>query len=619
MRGEAARPVEATGVRRAHSMPFGTEITGEGIRFALWAPTASEVMLVLDGAEHPMPDDGGGWRRFIAPGATVGSRYAYRIDNGLLVPDPASRFQPDDVHRPSQVVDPRAYEWSDAGWLGRPWEETVVYELHVGTATPEGTYAGLMKKLEELRDLGVTALELMPVAEFPGRRNWGYDGVLPFAPEASYGTPDDLKRLVDRAHALGLMVFLDVVYNHFGPAGNYLHAYAESFFTERHRTPWGAGLNFDGAASRTVRDFFVHNALYWLEEYHLDGLRFDAVHAILDDSERHVVGEIAEHARAVFPRREVHLVLENEANEARWLSRDANGRPRLHTAQWNDDIHHCWHTLLTGESEGYYEDFAEKPVERLGRCLAEGFGFQGEPFAHKGGAARGEPSAHLPPSAFVAFLQNHDQIGNRAFGERLAQLAAPERLALARAALLLAPQVPMLFMGEEWAASTPFLFFVDYSDDPSLAQAVRDGRRREFAHFKAFSEQHGARQIPDPTIEEAFVLSALDWAEAKRAPHADTLADTKHLLALRRAETVPLTKTAFLGATRAEPRPGCLDIVWRYAGGTLRFIACFSEGGLDVEAPADGRLLWASPEARRVGGRLGLPAWSGAFLTSRAA
>jgi maltooligosyltrehalose trehalohydrolase len=619
MRGEAARVVETAAVRRAHTMPFGAEITSDGVRFAFWAPTARDVTLVLEGAEHPLPDLGGGWRRLVTAEARAGDRYAYRVDGGLLVPDPASRCQPNDVHHPSRVVDPCAYEWGDAGWIGRPWEETVFYELHVGTVTREGTYAGLMKKLEELRDLGVTAIELMPLSEFPGRRNWGYDGVLPFAPEASYGAPEDLKHLVDRAHTLGLMVFLDVVYNHFGPAGNYINTYAKSFFTERHQTPWGAGINFDGATGRTVRDFFVHNALYWLEEYHLDGLRFDAVHAILDDSERHIVAEIAEHARAVFSRREVHLVLENEANAARWLSRDGEGRPRLHTAQWNDDIHHCWHTLLTGENEGYYEDYADRPVERLGRCLAEGFCFQGEPSAHKGGAARGEPSAHLPPSAFIAFLQNHDQIGNRAFGERLSHLAPPERLALARAALILAPQIPMLFMGEEWSPSTPFLFFVDFSDDPQLAQAVRDGRRREFAHFKAFAEQHGERQIPDPTLEETFTLSALDWAEAKRRPYADMFEETKRLLALRRTEIVPLTKTAFLGATRAEPQPGCLDVVWRFAGGTLRFIACFSEGGVEVGPPADNRVLWTSPKARRISSRLSLPAWSGAFLTSPAA
>jgi maltooligosyltrehalose trehalohydrolase len=599
-------------------MPFGAEVTDDGVQFSLWAPTAREVSLILDGADRPMPEEDGGWRRLTLAEARAGHRYVFRIDGGMTVPDPASRLQPDDVHRDSVVVDPRRFEWSDGAWVGRPWEETVLYELHVGTATPEGTYAGLMGKLEDLRDIGVTAIELLPLAEFPGRRNWGYDGVLPFAPDSAYGTPDDLKRLIDRAHALGLMVFLDVVYNHFGPAGNYLHAYAKSFFTERHRTPWGAGINFDGADGGPVRDFFVHNALYWLEEYHVDGLRFDAVHAILDDSETHIVAEIAERARAALAHREVHLVLENEANEARWLARAEGDRPRLHTAQWNDDLHHCWHTLLTGEADGYYAAYADRPVSRLGRCLAEGFAYQGEPSVHHGGEPRGEPSRHLPPSAFVGFLQNHDQIGNRAFGERIGHVAPPERLSLARAGLLLSPQIPLLYMGEEWAASSPFLYFVDFSDDEELARAVREGRRREFANFKSFAEQHGDRQIPDPTLEETFALSRLDWGERARAPHAEVLAQTRRLLEIRRAEIVPLTKTAFMDATCTLQRPDCLDVCWRFAGGTLRFLANFSEQPVDLETDGNGQVVWASRMATRESGLAHLPAWTGLFTKSAA-
>jgi maltooligosyltrehalose trehalohydrolase len=603
-------------MRRAHAMPFGAEITGGGVRFALWAPTAREVALVLDGQERPMPGDEGGWRRLTAPEARAGSRYAFRVDGGLVVPDPASRFQPDDVHRESLVVDPGAFAWSDEGWTGRPWEETVLYELHVGTATPEGTYAGLMTKLEDLRDAGVTAIELMPLAEFPGRRNWGYDGVLPFAPDAAYGTPDDLKRLVDRAHALGLMVFIDVVYNHFGPAGNYLHAYAGSFFTERHQTPWGAGINFDGPGDGPVRDFFVHNALYWLEEYHVDGLRFDAVHAILDDSSTHIIAEIAERARAAFPNREVHLVLENDANEARWLPRDGT-RPRLHTAQWNDDLHHCWHTLLTGEADGYYVDYADRPVERLARCLTQGFAYQGEPSAHRGGEARGEPSAHLPPSAFVGFLQNHDQIGNRAFGERIGALAAPERLALAHAGLLLSPQIPLLYMGEEWAASTPFLYFVDFADDPALSDAVREGRQREFANFASFAAG-GERRIPDPTREDTFLRSRLDWSERSRPPHADIFAETRRLLEIRRAAIVPLTKTRFIEAQTALPDPELLDVIWRFEGGTLRFVANFGDAAREAAIGESGAMIWTSPSVERQRGRAGLPPWTGFFVREAA-
>jgi maltooligosyltrehalose trehalohydrolase len=603
-------------MQRFHSMPFGAEITHDGVRFSLWAPTAREVELVLDGEARPMPEAGSGWRRLVAPEARAGSRYRYRIDGKLAVPDPASRFQPEDVAGPSLVVEPRAYEWSDEAWTGRPWEETVIYEVHVGTATPEGTYAGLSGKLAELRELGVTAIELMPLADFPGRRNWGYDGVLPFAPEAAYGAPEDLKRLVDEAHRLGLMMFLDVVYNHFGPAGNYLHAYAESFFTERHQTPWGAGINFDGADARPVRDFFIHNALYWLEEYRFDGLRFDAVHAILDDSERNILAEIAEHARAALPGREVHLVLENEANAARWLARDRKGCPKLYAAQWDDDIHHCWHTLLTDEGDGYYEDYAETPVAHLGRALAEGFVFQGEFSNHKGDV-RGEPSAHLPPSAFVAFLQNHDQIGNRGFGERISHLARPERLALARAALLLAPQIPLLFMGEEWAASTPFLFFVDFSDDAELSRAVRDGRRREFANFKSFAEQHGERQIPDPTTEETFRLSVLDWPESMRPPHAGMRGKVRRLLRLRQDEVVPLTKSRFLGASRDLPTADSLDIAWRFEAGALRFLANFGERQREFVLSPDERMLWSNADPP-AGGSLRLGPWTGAFLKHRA-
>jgi maltooligosyltrehalose trehalohydrolase len=605
-------------MRRSHAMPFGAEVTDEGVRFSLWAPTAREVALVLDGAESALASDSSGWYRRTVSEARAGSRYGFRIDRNLVVPDPASRLQPNDVHRESVVVDPKSFEWTDEGWTGRPWEETVLYEVHVGTATPEGTYAGLMSKLEELREVGITAIELLPLAEFPGRRNWGYDGVLPFAPDAAYGTPDDLKRLIDRAHGLGLMVFIDVVYNHFGPAGNYLHAYAKTFFTERHQTPWGAGINFDGPDGGTVRDFFVHNAIYWLEEYHADGLRFDAVHAILDDSETHIIAEIAERVRAALPTRQVHLVLENDANEARWLSRDARHNPRLHTAQWNDDLHHCWHTLLTGEFDGYYVDYEDRPVARLGRCLAEGFAYQGEPSTHRGGEARGEPSAHLPPSAFVSFLQNHDQIGNRAFGERLTEIVPAEGLALARAGLLLAPHIPMLYMGEEWGSKTPFLYFVDFSDDEALSSAVREGRRREFANFKSFAERAAEREIPDPTLEETFLRSRLDWSETSGTPFRDVLADTKRLLSLRQTEVVPLTRSPFRGGVSSERKPGVLDVAWRFDDGTLRFIANFGAEETVVELENGERAIWTSPHAVSATGELRLPSWTGVFLKSAA-
>jgi maltooligosyltrehalose trehalohydrolase len=601
-------------MRRIHAMPFGANVTTDGVQFSLWAPTAHEVGLVLDGAEHPLQADQGGWYRLNAPSARPGSRYGYRIDGDLVVPDPASRFQPEDVHGRSLVVDPGAYQWSDTEWKGRPWEEAVLYEIHVGTATPEGTFAGLMSKLETLRDLGITAIELMPIGEFPGRRNWGYDGVLPYAPDAAYGSPEDLKRLVERAHALGIMVFLDVVYNHFGPSGNYLHAYAKSFFTERHPTPWGAGINVDGEGGRVVRDFFIHNALYWLEEYRFDGLRFDAVHAIVDDSQPHFIQELAARIRETFTDRHVHLVLENEANEARWLGRDGNGSPTLHSAQWADDIHNCWHALLTGESEGYYEDYADKPLERLGRALAEGFTYQGDPSAHKNGVLRGEPSAHLPPSAFVSFLQNHDQIGNRAFGERLSDLITPERLALARSLHLLSPQIPLLFMGEEWAASAPFQFFVDFEDDPDLAQAVRDGRRGEFARFSAFADPETAQRIPDPTERATFERSRPDWSEMTREPHRSVLSETRQLLALRRTEIVPLLKSAYEGSRYVVSPEQTLDLTWTFETGTLRLIANFGSGTMNAQAGAGATVLWSSPDAKIIDGEVQLSPWTGMIV-----
>ncbi|MGO4386982.1 malto-oligosyltrehalose trehalohydrolase [Microvirga sp. 2YAF29] len=601
-------------MRRFHPMPFGAEMTSDGIRFALWAPSAEQVHLVVDDTELPMTAEGSGWHHLLSKDAHAGMRYGFKIDGKLVVPDPASRFQPNDVHGRSQVVDPQSYTWSQASWTGRPWEETVLYELHVGTATQEGTYAALMSKLEGLRDLGVTAIELMPIAEFPGERNWGYDGVLPYAPDAAYGNPDDLKRLIDRAHQLGLMVFLDVVYNHFGPSGNYLHAYAKEFFTDRHPTPWGAGINVDGEDSRNVRDFFIHNALYWLEEYQLDGLRFDAVHAIVDDSKPHFLEELATRIRKAFPERHVHLVLENEANQARWLERQGNGSPHLHTAQWADDIHNAWHALLTGESEGYYHDYADSPLRHLGRALAEGFAYQGDPSPHQQGKMRGEPSAHLPPSAFVSFLQNHDQVGNRAFGERLSHLIPAERLELAQAIFLLSPQIPMLFMGEEWAASSPFQFFVDFESEPDLAKAVRDGRRGEFKHFKAFSDPEMAQRIPDPTLRTTFERSKIDWTEAERPPHRDILERTRLLLEIRQKEIVPLLKGSYNGSSYCVTSNSLLDVTWRFSNGSLRLTASFGSDPINETLKPESRLLWSSRTVSSADGNIQLQPWTGILL-----
>jgi maltooligosyltrehalose trehalohydrolase len=593
---------------RVHHMPFGATVTPAGVDFALWAPSARTVGLVLDGRDLPMNPTEDGWWQASLSDARAGSRYGFRIDGDAVVPDPASRFQPDDVGGPSAVVDPAAYRWRDAGWHGRPWNETVLYEVHVGTATTEGTFAALEARLEAIAALGITAIELMPLSDFVGTRNWGYDGVLPFAPDSRYGTPDELKHLVDHAHALGLMVFIDVVHNHFGPAGNHLARYAAPFFTDHHHTPWGDAINFDDAGSQVVRAFFIHNALYWIQEFHADGLRFDAAHTIRDDSRPHILAEIATKVRRAARHRIVHLVLENERNEARWLGR--SGGRRLFDAQWSDDIHHAWHVILTGEREGYYADTADDPVEHLGRALAEGFAWQGEPSRQRDGAPRGEPSSHLPPTAFVAYLQNHDQVGNRAMGERLSALAAPERLALAHAVLLLAPHVPLLFMGEEWAASTPFQFFVDFADDPALSQAVRDGRQQEFAGFAGF----GGDALPDPTAAETFRASTLRWAEAEAEPHAAVRAETQRLLALRRERVLPLSTTDFLGAMWARPTPDALDVTWRFVAGTLRLMLNFGNAALEYGVFPGHAVLWASPAAAVGDGAVALPPWTAAFF-----
>lgn len=523
---------------------FGPTIEDNGVRFRLWAPAASRVDVVLQ--DHHLPSHAplepleDGWFEALVPGAGVGTLYRFRVAGetwgDVLVPDPASHFQPDDVFGPSQIVDTAAFQWDNAAWNGRPWPETVLYELHVGTFTPEGSYDGVRTRLNYLQQLGVTAIELMPLADFPGRHNWGYDGVLPFAPDSAYGTPQELKWLIDEAHGLGMMVFLDVVYNHFGPEGNFLHLYAPDFFTEVHQTPWGAAIDF---SVPQVREFFIANAIHWLGAYRFDGLRLDAVHAIRDDSTPHILEELAQRVRLAQPEgRHVHLVLENDANQSRFLGRNQSARPQYYVAQWNDDIHHACHVLTTGEHQGYYLDYADSPLERLGQCLAEGFTYQGEPSAHRGRQSRGEPSAQLPPEAFVAFLQNHDQVGNRAFGERLSVLASPEKRRALAAVILLAPQIPLLFMGEEWGTRHPFPFFCDFQGD--LAEAVREGRRREFAAFPEFADPVQRERIPDPNAPETVKSAILKWDEPIKPKYSEWLKLHRQLLSLRRERILPL-------------------------------------------------------------------------------
>ena len=603
--------------RRRHSMPFGAQLTADGkVRFRLWAPAAREVELVLHDPVRALkvPALGDGWFELTTGDARVGSRYGYRIDGRIEVPDPASRANPDDVHGPSEVIDSTAFEWDDPAWRGRPWHEAAIYELHVGTFSPEGTFAGVEKKLGHLAELGVTAIELMPIADFPGKRGWGYDGVLQFAPESAYGRPDELKSLVAAAHRRGIAVMLDVVYNHFGPEGNYLHVYAPQFFTEKHHTPWGAAINFD---SRVVRDFYLHNALYWLEEFHLDGLRFDAVHAIVDDGQPHILTEIARTVRAgPGKERNIFLVLENGDNQARILGRP--GAADTFDAQWNDDVHHCLHTLLTGERDGYYEDYVENPHAMLCRCLAEGFGYQGQPSTHLG-KARGERSGHLPPTAFVNFLQNHDQIGNRAFGDRIDSVtpSAEEALRAAHAVLLLAPSPPMLFMGEEWQAPQPFPYFCDF--EPELAEKVREGRKREFARFEKFGNRGGVEALPDPTQPATFESARLDWSVLKQRRHADILDQTLRLLAIRKIDIVPLIPKIHSGTCIKLESNGAFAVDWRLDDGAcLHLLANMTDRAVPVLGRVAGRMIYSThPNIRAAMTRNELAPWSVTWLLER--
>jgi malto-oligosyltrehalose trehalohydrolase len=561
-------------------MSFGANlIEANRTRFRIWAPAQDALSLSVEGvSRRPMIRRDGGWFE-VEANCGAGARYRYILQDGTAVPDPAARAQDGDIHGASVVIDPLSYRWRHPDWQGRPWHEAVIYELHVGLL---GGFAGVARELPRLADLGVTAIELMPIAEFPGARNWGYDGALPFAPECSYGSPDRLRSLVDEAHRHGLMIFLDVVYNHFGPDGNYLSLYAPQIFRDDVSTPWGPAIDFRRSE---VRRFFTDNALYWLLEYKFDGLRFDAVHAI---TESDWLDEMAsEVRRRVEPGRHVHLVLENDDNAASHLARDFD-------AQWNDDGHHVLHVLLTGERDGYYEDYAKNPASHLARCLKEGFVYQGEPSPHRGGKLRGTPSTGLPPTAFVLFLQNHDQIGNRAFGERLTKLADAKGLEAAVALLLLCPQIPLLFMGEELASLSPFLFFTDHN--PDLAKTVREGRRREFAGFSQFSDPKLLAQLSDPNDVETFERSR-PVPNREYAPEREQL--YKKLLALRRTEIVPrLAGARAIDATAIGP--AAVVAQWRMADHSVFTIATnLGNASVQLQQQLAGRPLFASSDAAR--------------------
>jgi malto-oligosyltrehalose trehalohydrolase len=606
---------------KLHEMPFGPEIRDDGtVRFRLWAPNAEGVALcVRPGRQektHHMGREEGGW--FVSEPLPVGwdTPYLFVVDDDLRVPDPVSRCQVDSVHGPTLLIDPRGYEWEVDDWEGRQWDGCVVYELHVGAFTPEGTFSGVESKLDHLVDLGVDAIELLPVSSFPGDRNWGYDGVLPFAPDRSYGHPNDLKRLVDGAHRRGLMVFMDVVYNHFGPEGNYLYVYANDFFTKRHETPWGEAINFDGHNRHWVREYFIHNALFWLEEYRMDGLRFDAVHAIVDDSEPDILEEIAHRVRkGPGAGRRVHLVLENDDNEAHYLARDDGGNPTKYVAQWNDDFHHVMHVLTTGETDGYYADYAEETIAAFGRCLTEGFVYQGEPSPYRGGRERGEPSSGLPPDAFVSLLQNHDQVGNRPMGDRLGALASDSALEAATGVLLLMPTPVLLFMGQEWNTKSPFPFFCDFG--PDLAESVTNGRREEFAKFEGFSDPEARKRIPDPNDRATFEQAILDWESLDGGNGRRWLLLYRELLDIRKRDILPATRGRVTGATWRKLSDRAAEVFWQLdGGGRLTLLANLGPSRVKLDPPVlPGRRVWpADPAGPARGAGAALEGWEVAWF-----
>jgi maltooligosyltrehalose trehalohydrolase len=529
-------PHAETAHRQSWRPSLGAFTVGGGVCFKVWAPGRRLVELVLD-PHGPAPR-----RERLAPAGdgmftgtfdtvTTGNPYMYLLDGNGPYPDPCSRFQPHGVHGPSVVIDPAAFEWSDRGWAGVPLERAVIYELHVGTFTPAGTFDAVSERLPDLAELGVTVVELMPVADFPGSRNWGYDGVSLFAPCRRYGLPDDLRRLVDAAHRVGVAVLLDVVYSHFGPDGAYCNVFSPSYRSSRHQSPWGPAINLDGEHSGPVRAFFVENALHWLHEYHFDGLRLDATHWLVDDSTPNFVAELVAHVRESVRGRTVLLVAEDERNLATIVRHPSEGGWGL-DAVWADDFHHHVRRRSAGDRDGYYQDFSGSMAD-LATTLRQGWFYCGQRSEYMG-APRGTDPAGVPLERRIICLQNHDQIGNRPFGRRLHHQIEPALFRALSALLLFVPETPLLFMGQEWAASSPFRFFTDHG--PELGRLVTEGRRREFARFEAFAHEETRARIPDPQALSTFEASRLDWDERARGPHAAVLELYRALLRLRRTE-----------------------------------------------------------------------------------
>ncbi|MFL5346171.1 MAG: malto-oligosyltrehalose trehalohydrolase [Hyalangium sp.] len=570
---------------------------GPRVRWRAWAPGHQEVQVVLHDAEGkpgkvlPMSPEPGGFFGAVLEGAGAGVRYKLRVDGEGPFPDPWSRSQPQGVHGPSEVVVPD-FAWTDTGWKGLGPEGLVVYEVHVGTATPEGTFEALIPKLKGLRELGITALELMPLASFPGSRNWGYDGVDLFAPHHAYGGPTGLRRLIDAAHAHGLAVLIDAVYNHFGPDGNYLRCYSPHYFTARHHTPWGDAVNYDGEQSGPVRELVLSNVDMWIRDYHADGLRLDAAHAIVDDSSPHLLAEIVSRARAAAPGRRVLVIAEDERNEARLLRPSSEGGLGL-DGVWADDLHHQLRRAFAGDSEGYYQDYTGS-AEDIARTLRQGWFYEGQVSKNQG-HARGTPASGLPPTGFVHCIQNHDQVGNRAHGERLGHDVPPAAFRAMSTLLLLSPYTPLLFMGQEWNASTPFLFFTDHHEE--LGRLVTEGRRKEFAGFARFAGD----TVPDPQARETFERSCLDWSEAERPPHSQIRALYRELLRLRATE--PALKVHERGGYDVRPLGAHALVLERKGAGQRLLVFVNVKGQLEHRLPEPARaqvVLWS--EAPGFGG-----------------
>jgi maltooligosyltrehalose trehalohydrolase len=544
----------------------------------------------------PMTAEPGGYFSAMLEGSGAGVRYKVRVDGEGPFPDPWSRSQPQGVHGPSEVVVPD-FTWTDAGWKGPDPDALVIYEVHVGTATPEGTFEALIPKLQGLRELGVTALELLPLASFPGSRNWGYDGVDLFAPHHTYGGPSGLRKLIDAAHARGLAVIIDAVYNHFGPDGNYLRCYSPHYFTGRHHTPWGDAVNYDGEESGPVRELVLSNVDMWIRDYHADGLRLDAAHAIVDDSTPHLLTEIAARARAAAPGRRVLVIAEDERNEAR-LSLPVEKEGLGLDGVWADDLHHQLRRAFAGDNEGYYQDYTGS-VEDIARTLRQGWFYEGQ-MSKNLGHARGTPASALPPGSFVHCIQNHDQVGNRALGERLGHDVSPAAYRAMSTLLLLSPYTPLLFMGQEWNASTPFLYFTDHNEE--LGRLVTEGRRKEFAGFTRFAGD----TVPDPQALETFERSRLNWSEAERPPHAPVRELYRGLLRLRATE--PALKERSRGSYEARALGTDALVLERRGGGQRLLVFINVKGQLEHRLPEDAGaqvVLWS--EAPAFGGAVEAP------------